>query len=93
MLCIIARLAWYADTYNHTPPHIIAKQKDMGTPSSRQLLLVAAVCLVVVAVDTAAAAAAAAAMRGRRRVHLRVYMHDVIRGPGQTAIQLVWGVG
>jgi hypothetical protein len=52
------------------------------------MLLVAAV-----AVGLLAAADVASAACGRRRVHLPLYMHDVIGGPNRTAIRLIWGVG
>ncbi|KAL6880452.1 hypothetical protein ACP4OV_012017 [Aristida adscensionis] len=52
----------------------------------RQLLLLLA--------TAAAALLLAAADAGRRRpVHLRLYMHDIIGGPNQTAIHLIHGVG
>ncbi|KAL6880453.1 hypothetical protein ACP4OV_012018 [Aristida adscensionis] len=47
---------------------------------------VAVVALLLAAADVASA--------GRRQpVHLRLYMHDVMRGPGTTAIHLIHGVG
>uniref|UniRef100_A0A0E0LUE2 Dirigent protein n=1 Tax=Oryza punctata TaxID=4537 RepID=A0A0E0LUE2_ORYPU len=51
--------------------------------------------VVVVALSLAAAAAAAtlAGLRHRSPVRMRLYMHDVIGGPEQTAIRLIWGVG
>lgn len=60
----------------------------MATAADRAVLLLVAVvlgCLLVSADDVAWAR--------RRRVHLRLYMHDVIGGPERTAIRLIWGVG
>src|SRR5438105_4127697 len=48
-------------------------------------LLVAAIVALLLAADTVSAR--------RRPVHLRLYMHDIIGGPGRTAIRLIWGVG
>lgn len=50
----------------------------------QHLLLVAtvAIALLLVAADAR-----------RRPVHLRLYMHDIIGGPGQTAIHLIRNVG
>ncbi|KAL6880371.1 hypothetical protein ACP4OV_011936 [Aristida adscensionis] len=52
---------------------------------ARRLLLAAAVALTL--------AAAASAPARRRPVRLRLYMHDVVGGPGQTAVRLVKGPG
>ncbi|CAL5092184.1 unnamed protein product [Urochloa decumbens] len=41
----------------------------------------------------AAAMVVAVASAGRRPVRLRVYMHDITGGPGQTAVALVNGTG
>ncbi|KAL6598063.1 hypothetical protein ACP70R_046484 [Stipagrostis hirtigluma subsp. patula] len=50
--------------------------------------------LAAVAVAALLLAAAGVASAGSRRpVHLRLYMHDVMRGPGTTAIHLIHGVG
>ena len=50
--------------------------------SAKQLVAVAVVAFLL------------AAASGRRQpVHLRLYMHDVMRGPGTTAIHLIHGVG
>jgi len=48
--------------------------------------------LVAVAVAVSAFLLAAASSR-QQPVHLRLYMHDVMRGPGTTAIHLIHGVG
>ena len=55
----------------------------MGSSSvaKRQLVLFAAALVLAVA------------SARRRPVHLRLYMHDVMRGPGTTAIHLIHGVG
>src|SRR4051812_7537653 len=50
----------------------------------QHLLLVAAVAIALLLV---------AADARRRPVHLRLYMHDIIGGPGQTAIHLIRNVG
>ena len=46
----------------------------------------------LVAVAVSAFLLAAASSR-QQPVHLRLYMHDVMRGPGTTAIHLIHGVG
>jgi hypothetical protein len=51
----------------------------------QHLLLAATVAVVLLLV--------AAADASQRPVHLRLYMHDIIGGPGQTAIHLIRNVG
>ncbi|RLN34462.1 hypothetical protein C2845_PM03G17740 [Panicum miliaceum] len=58
------------------------------TSKRRRLLLVAAALLL-----TLLAAPAPVASARRRPVRLRVYMHDIVGGPGQTAVLLVRGPG
>jgi hypothetical protein len=55
-------------------------------PSSSAKQLVA-VAVAVLAFQLAGASGL------RQSVHLRLYMHDVMRGPGTTAIHLIHGVG
>ncbi|XP_066383134.1 dirigent protein 1-like [Miscanthus floridulus] len=54
--------------------------------SNKRLLLVAAVALALSASPSAVSAR-------RRPVRLRLYMHDIVGGPGQTAVRLVKGPG
>jgi hypothetical protein len=58
-------------------------------------LLVLATVFVVVLLLLLASPSPASARRRRRRlpVRLRVYMHDIVGGPGQTAVLLVKGTG
>lgn len=60
----------------------------MAAANKIPLLLAAAAAL-----SLAASAVAAAPGPRRRPVRMRLYMHDVIGGPGQTAIRLIWGAG
>jgi hypothetical protein len=54
--------------------------------SNKRLLLVAVVSLAL--------SASPSAVSGRRSpVRLRLYMHDIVGGPGQTAVRLVKGPG
>jgi hypothetical protein len=58
---------------------------------SGRLLVVAAVFFVLVLL--ASPSPASARRRRRLPVRLRVYMHDIVGGPGQTAVLLVKGTG
>nr|AGT16553.1 disease resistance response protein [Saccharum hybrid cultivar R570] len=62
----------------------------MARTNKKLMLVVAAVAVGLLLAGGADVASAAC---GRRRVHLRLYMHDVIGGPNRTAIRLIWGVG
>ncbi|WVZ61458.1 hypothetical protein U9M48_011326 [Paspalum notatum var. saurae] len=55
--------------------------------SSKRLLLLAAVIPLALVASSPACAAR------RRPVRLRLYMHDIVGGPGQTAVLLVKGTG
>ncbi|KAL6647634.1 hypothetical protein ACP70R_015071 [Stipagrostis hirtigluma subsp. patula] len=55
----------------------------MASSAARKCILLLAVALTL----------AAAASARRRPVRLRLYMHDVVGGPGQTAVLLVKGPG
>jgi hypothetical protein len=59
---------------------------------SGRLLVVAAVFFVLVLL-LASPSPASARRRRRLPVRLRVYMHDIVGGPGQTAVLLVKGTG
>lgn len=67
----------------------------MARTREKLTLLVATVAVGLLLAGGAGAGVASAACgrEGRRRVHLRLYMHDVIGGPNRTAIRLIWGVG
>ncbi|KAK3143581.1 hypothetical protein QOZ80_4AG0302120 [Eleusine coracana subsp. coracana] len=56
----------------------------------RVLFLVSLVCAMAAAGSWPVAAAA---KRGGRLIHVKVYMHDITGGPGQTAVQVVKGPG
>lgn len=58
-----------------------------ATASNRSLLL------VVAGVALALLASPSAVSARRRPVRLRLYMHDIVGGPGQTAVRLVKGPG
>ncbi|EER95734.1 dirigent protein 1 [Sorghum bicolor] len=56
--------------------------------SNRRLLLVVAFALACLSASPSAVVSAR-----RRPVRLRLYMHDIVGGPGQTAVRLVKGPG
>ena len=58
--------------------------------SAKQLIAVAGAAFLLA---TSVAFLLAAESRRPQPVHLRLYMHDVMRGPGTTAIHLIHGVG
>ena len=58
--------------------------------SAKQLIAVAGAAFLLA---TAVAFLLAAESGRPQPVHLRLYMHDVMRGPGTTAIHLIHGVG
>ncbi|XP_040382968.1 dirigent protein 1-like [Oryza brachyantha] len=62
-------------------------------PPALLAVAAAAIACILLAADAASAAGHQYQLQRRRPVHLRMYMHDVISGPGQTAIRLIWGVG
>jgi len=58
--------------------------------SAKQLIAVAGAAFLLA---TAVAFLLAADSGRPQPVHLRLYMHDVMRGPGTTAIHLIHGSG
>ncbi|OQU88297.1 dirigent protein 1 [Sorghum bicolor] len=65
----------------------------MARTNNKKLTTMLLVTTVAVLGLLLAVASSAACGCGRRRVHLQLYMHDVIGGPNRTAIRLIWGVG
>ena len=72
--------------------HLAESQALTMAPSSsaKQLIAVAGAAFLLA---TAVAFLLAAESGRPQPVHLRLYMHDVMRGPGTTAIHLIHGVG
>lgn len=71
----------------HAPMAIRVSSSVAATASNRSLLL------VVAGVALALLASPSAVSARRRPVRLRLYMHDIVGGPGQTAVRLVKGPG
>ncbi|NP_001355114.1 uncharacterized protein LOC100285341 [Zea mays] len=69
----------------HAPMAIRVSSSVAATASNRSLLL------VVAGVALALLASPSAVSARRRPVRLRLYMHDIVGGPGQTAVRLVKG--
>lgn len=61
----------------------------MAASMPRVLFLVSLACAMAIG----ACWPVAAAKRGGRLIHLKLYMHDITGGPGQTAVQVVKGPG